>query len=256
MTTEKNSEKSWFGFEQVSPDTKTEKVLGVFKSVADSYDVMNDAMSLGVHRLWKRSFVSRINPRGGEDILDVAGGTGDISFLMYEHAKRRTGSKAKITLSDINPDMLRVGRDRAIDRGYLNEFDWVEANAEKLPFADNSFDIYTISFGLRNVTHIDTALAEVHRVLKPGGRFYCLEFSTVETPILSKLYDLYSFKALPKMGELIAKDAQSYKYLAESIRQFPTQEDFKKRIENAGLSKTGYKNLNMGIAAIHWGYKS
>ncbi len=247
----KNPESQWFGYEQVDPRDKTEKVLGVFRSVADNYDVMNDAMSMGIHRLWKRHFVSRVRPRPEEKILDVAGGTGDISFLMYQKSRRA----ADITISDINSDMLRVGRDRAIDRGMANNFTWVEANAEKLPFKDATFDAYTISFGLRNVTHIDNALKEAHRVLKPGGRFYCLEFSKVDNPILSKLYDFYSFKALPKMGDLIAKDSESYQYLAESIRQFPSQESLKDRIEEAGFLTAGYSNLTGGIAAIHWGYK-
>ncbi len=246
-----NPESEWFGYEQVSPDEKTNKVLDVFKSVADSYDVMNDAMSLGVHRLWKRHFVARVRPRPEEKILDVAGGTGDISFLMYQKSRRA----ADITISDINPEMLRVGRDRAIDKGMANSFSWVEANAEKLPFDDNSFDAYTISFGLRNVTHIDVALKEALRVLKPGGRFYCLEFSKVENPILSKLYDFYSFKALPKMGEIIAKDRESYQYLAESIRQHPSQEELKDRLEKAGFKTAGYSNLSGGIASIHWAYK-
>lgn len=248
---QQNPESHWFGYEQVDPSEKTEKVLGVFKSVADSYDVMNDAMSLGIHRLWKRHFVSRVRARPEEKILDVAGGTGDIAFQMY--LKSRRG--ADVTISDINPEMLRVGRDRAIDRGLANSFTWVEANAEKLPFEDDSFDAYTISFGLRNVTHIDNALKEAYRVLKPGGRFYCLEFSKVDNPVLSKLYDFYSFKALPKMGEMIAKDRESYQYLAESIRQFPSQTELEERIKNAGFITSGHSNLTGGIAAIHWGYK-
>lgn len=250
-TDNKNPESEWFGYEKVDAQTKTEKVLGVFKSVADKYDVMNDAMSLGIHRLWKRRFVRSVNPKSGEKILDVAGGTGDISFLMHEYANHG----AEITVSDINADMLRVGKDRAIDRGYLNDFEWVEANAAELPFADNTFDAYTISFGLRNVTRIDDALKEAYRVLKPGGRFFCLEFSKVQFEPLSKLYDVYSFKVLPKMGELIANDSESYKYLAESIRQFPNQEALKTRLEQAGFEQCRYTNLSNGISAIHTGKK-
>lgn len=245
------NEAEWFGFQKVDPREKTEKVLGVFKSVADNYDIMNDAMSFGIHRIWKSIFVRKVMPRAGERILDVAGGTGDIAFSMYRASRKQ----AEITISDINPDMLRVGRDRALDRGYLNAFDWVEANAENLPFKDNSFDAYTISFGLRNVTHIDKALAEAYRVLKPGGRFFCLEFSHVDNPVLAKLYDFYSFTALPIMGEVIAKDRESYQYLAESIRQFPKQKDLQARMQAAGFEKTSYQNLNKGIAAIHSGWK-
>ncbi|MBK67548.1 MAG: bifunctional demethylmenaquinone methyltransferase/2-methoxy-6-polyprenyl-1,4-benzoquinol methylase UbiE [Rickettsiales bacterium] len=247
----KNKESEWFGFEQVSAKEKTEKVLGVFRSVADNYDIMNDAMSLGIHRIWKKQFIRMVNPRSGEKILDVAGGTGDISFGLYKKSRQQ----AEITISDINAEMLRVGRERAIDRGMMNAFDWVEANAEKLPFEDNSFDAYTISFGLRNVTHIDNALEEAHRVLKPGGRFYCLEFSHVTNPVLEKLYDFYSFTALPVMGKVIAKDKESYQYLAESIRQFPKQEELKERLTKAGFTKTKYTNLSHGIACIHSGYK-
>lgn len=250
-TENKNPESNWFGYEKVDAETKTEKVLGVFKSVADKYDIMNDVMSMGIHRLWKRRFVRSVNPKSGEKILDVAGGTGDISFLMHEYANHG----ADITISDINAEMLRVGRDRAIDRGYLNDFEWVEANAAELPFADNMFDAYTISFGLRNVTRIDDALKEAYRVLKPGGRFFCLEFSKVQSDPLSKLYDVYSFKVLPKMGELIANDSESYKYLAESIRQFPSQEALKSRMEEAGFELCKYTNLSNGIAAIHTGKK-
>jgi demethylmenaquinone methyltransferase/2-methoxy-6-polyprenyl-1,4-benzoquinol methylase len=246
-----NPEAQWFGFEKTNPTQKTEKVLNVFRSVADSYDVMNDAMSLGIHRLWKKRFVSLANPKKGEKILDVAGGTGDISFLMHE----KSHGQADITISDINPDMLRVGQDRAVDRGYLNVFSWQEANAETLPFDDNTFDLYTISFGLRNVTHIDHALKEVVRVLKPGGRFYCLEFSKVPDGFLSRAYDIYSFHVLPKLGEMIANDRDSYQYLAESIRKFPSQMELKRRLEEVGLQNCGYKNLSAGIASIHWGWK-
>lgn len=246
-----NPESNWFGYEKVDPTAKTQKVLGVFSSVAENYDIMNDAMSLGIHRLWKRKFVSMARPRRGEKIIDMAGGTGDISFLMHEYTRHG----ADITVSDINPEMLEVGKDRAIDRGYLNAFNWLETNAETIPVDDNTFDLYTISFGLRNVTHIDKALKEANRVLKPGGRFYCLEFSHVKNPVMGKIYDFYSFTALPVMGNIIAKDKDSYQYLAESIRQHPDQETLKARMQDAGFTKCGYKNLSGGIAAIHYGYK-
>jgi demethylmenaquinone methyltransferase/2-methoxy-6-polyprenyl-1,4-benzoquinol methylase len=240
----------FFGFKTVSADEKTARVKDVFSSVASKYDIMNDFMSGGVHRLWKRAFVRRIAPQKKHRILDVAGGTGDISFLMYQ-----ASSSPHMTVSDINPDMLEVGKSRAIDRGMMNVFDWVEANAEKLPFEDNQFDIYTIAFGLRNVTHIDQTLAEAYRVLAPGGRFFCLEFSKPAYQPLRKLYDLYSFKAIPAIGELVAKDRDSYQYLIESIRQFPHQQGLKLHLEKAGFKKVTFENLTGGIAAIHTGVK-
>ncbi len=238
-----------FGYESVSASEKTARVRDVFSRVASKYDVMNDFMSGGVHRLWKRAFVRRIAPKAHHRILDVAGGTGDISFLMYK------ASQAAITISDINPEMLQVGQERAIDRGLMQAFRWQEANAEELPFADNDFDIYTIAFGLRNVTHIDKALREAYRVLAPGGRFFCLEFSKPSSETLQTLYDTYSFKVIPKIGALVAKDRDSYQYLVESIRQFPDQESLKKRLEQAGFQRVSYENLTGGIAAIHTGVK-
>lgn len=245
----KNSPAHNFGFEAVTASEKTARVRDVFSNVAAKYDIMNDVMSLGVHRLWKRAFIRRIAPQAKHRVLDVAGGTGDISFLMYEAAQ------AKITVSDINPDMLAVGQKRATDRGLLNCFTWVEANAEILPFADNSFDIYTIAFGLRNVTHIDQALAEAYRVLAPGGRFFCLEFSKPVLAPLRSLYDRYSFRLIPAMGEWVAKDRASYQYLVESIRQFPHQRALKIRLEQAGFKRVTIENLSGGIAAIHMGVK-
>lgn len=238
-----------FGFETVSADEKTARVRDVFSNVAQKYDVMNDFMSGGVHRLWKRAFVRRIAPKKQHKILDVAGGTGDISFLMYQ------ASQAAITISDINPDMLEVGKARAIDRGLMNCFSWAEANAEKLPFEDNTFDIYTIAFGLRNVTHIDQALSEAYRVLAPGGRFWCLEFSKPAYAPLSKIYDAFSFNIIPAIGAMVAKDRDSYQYLVESIRQFPHQQGFKLRLEKAGFKRVSFENLTGGIAAIHTGVK-
>jgi len=244
---QKNKESQWFGFKKVLPEEKTRLVENVFDSVADRYDLMNDLMSGGVHRLWKSAFVRAMQPRASKKLLDVAGGTGDIAFRYREKA----GEDADITVCDINAEMLKVGRDRAIDRGYLKGFRWVEGDAADLPFDDMSFHVYSISFGLRNVTRIDDALAEAWRVLKPGGQFFCLEFSHVKNPALRSFYDAYSFKIIPKIGALVAKDSGSYQYLAESIRQFPTAPELKRRIEAAGFEKTSFRLLSGGIAAIH-----
>ena len=246
-----NTESTQFGQKTVTPDEKTGLVRGVFDSVADKYDLMNDLMSGGVHRLWKDRFVRDIRPRADLKYLDVAGGTGDIAFRI----KKRAGANADITIFDLNEQMLTVGRDRAIDKGWLDGFEWVTGNAESLPFPDNHFDVYTIAFGLRNVTRIDTALAEAARVLKPGGWFFCLEFSHVKDPFLSKAYDVYSKAFIPQMGKLVANDADSYEYLIESIRKMPTQEDLCARMEKAGLKKAVFSNLSAGIVAIHKGYK-
>lgn len=247
----KNPESTWFGQKSVSPDEKTNLVLDVFDSVASKYDIMNDLMSAGTHRLWKERFISVIRPRANQSFLDVAGGTGDIAFKIRE----RLGRPADITICDINASMLEVGKSRAIDKGYLNEFDFVEANAEKLPFEDNSKDVYTISFGLRNVTHIDKGLEEAYRILKPGGCFYCLEFSKVENPTFAKIYDVYSDKIIPKIGKFVTKDKESYEYLVESIRKHPSQEELKTRMEEAGFIDVTYANLSGGIVAIHKGMK-
>lgn len=246
-----NAEKNWFGERSVKPDEKTKLVRGVFDSVAPSYDVMNDFMSGGLHRLWKDRLVRKIRPREGLHYLDVAGGTGDIAFRI----RHKAGTGAKITLCDINTEMLSVGRDRAIDKGFGDDFSWITGNAEALPIPDNSVDVYTIAFGLRNVTHIDDALSEALRVLKPGGRFYCLEFSKVHEPLLSKIYDAYSFKLIPKIGKIVAKDEDSYQYLVESIRKFPSQRDLLKRMEAAGFRQSRFENLTFGVVAIHEGVK-
>ena len=246
-----NPEKHWFGEDKVDPTEKTRRVLGVFDSVAPKYDLMNDVMSGGLHRPWKNAFVRRIRPRKGLSYLDVAGGTGDIAFRI----RRRTGADTPITLCDINAEMLGVGRDRALDRGY-HDLNWVTGNAESLPLPDHSQDVYTIAFGLRNVTHIDTALSEAFRVLKPGGRFYCLEFSHIEDPALAKLYDLYSYNMIPKMGKIIAKDESSYQYLVESIRKFPKQSTLCNRLKQAGFAHTTYGNLTFGVVAIHSAIKA
>ncbi len=249
--TEQNPEKEWFGTQHVTPEEKTGKVIGVFDSVADNYDIMNDFMSGGVHRLWKDRLIRMIRPKAGQRFLDVAGGTGDIAFRI----KRKVGDDAEITVCDLNEEMLRVGRDRAIDRGWVNEFEWITGNAESLPFPDNHFDVYTIAFGLRNVTHIDTALKEAVRVLKPGGRFFCLEFSHVKNPLFARAYDFHSFNIIPKIGKLVAKDEESYQYLVESIRKMPKQEELCARMAEAGIEKADYTNLTGGIVAIHRGFK-
>ncbi len=252
----KNPEKSWFGERQVSPEEKTENVIGVFDNVADKYDLMNDLMSGGMHRLWKDQFIRMIRPRTSVngramDYLDVAGGTGDIAFRI----RKKIGAGANITLCDLNDNMLSVGRNRAIDRGWVNDFTWVTGNAECLPIPDNSIDIYTIAFGLRNVTHIDTALAEAHRVLRSGGKFFCLEFSHVQPSFLAKAYDLYSYNVIPLIGDKVTSDRDSYQYLVESIRKFPAQEELLQRMRDAGLERTKYNNFSAGIVAVHQGRK-
>lgn len=247
----KNPESEWFGTQHVSPAEKTRKVLDVFDSVASRYDLMNDLMSLGIHRLWKDHLIKKIRPKAGMDCLDVAGGTGDIAFRIAE----KTNGLARITVSDINAAMLEVGKGRAIDRGFVSGFTWVEANAETLPFPDNSFDVYTISFGLRNVTHIDTALREAHRVLKPGGRFFCMEFSHLENETLQKIYDTYSFNVIPPLGRYVTGDQDSYTYLVESIRAFPTREDLCERLIEAGFARAIAEPLTFGVVAIHEAWK-
>lgn len=246
-----NKEKDWFGYKKVNPSDKTKLVEGVFDNVASRYDLMNDLMSGGIHRLWKNRFVQMMHPRANRKLLDVAGGTGDIAFRY----RKAAGDSAKITVCDINKEMLKVGRDRAIDRGYLKGFDWVEGNAESLPFDDREFHLYSIAFGLRNVTHIDNALADAYRVLKPGGQFFCLEFSHLKNAALQKVYDEYSFHIIPKIGEIVAKDRDSYQYLVESIRQFPKQAELSARLETAGFENVKVVNLSGGIAAIHIGNK-
>ncbi|NIJ08216.1 demethylmenaquinone methyltransferase/2-methoxy-6-polyprenyl-1,4-benzoquinol methylase [Sphingomonas vulcanisoli] len=241
------SETVSFGYSEVSPAEKTEKVGEVFARVARRYDIMNDAMSGGMHRLWKDRFVARVKPRAGESILDMAGGTGDIAFRMHKHG-------AAVTVSDINPSMLEVGQQRAEKRG-LEGLEWSVQNAETLSFADKSFDAYTIAFGIRNVTHIDQALAEAHRVLKRGGRFFCLEFSTTVWPGFKDIYDAYSHKVVPKLGKVIADDEVSYRYLIESIRRFPDMERFKAMIAVAGFVQVKAEPILGGLVAIHSGWK-
>ena len=238
-----------FGFEQVRADEKQARVGEVFSSVASHYDLMNDVMSGGLHRLWKDHFVRRVHAGADAALLDLAGGTGDIAARLHA----RTG--ATVTIIDINPDMLRAGRDRQFDRGQWKHLNWVAGNAEALPVADQSLDVITIAFGLRNVTHIDRALAEAYRCLKPGGTFLCLEFSRVTAPLVAKLYDQYSFHVVPRMGELIAKDKAAYQYLVESIRMFPKQEQLATMMRQAGFARVSYTNLTLGVVAIHQGWR-
>lgn len=242
------TETASFGFEEVPREQKTARVGEVFSSVADSYDRMNDLMSGGLHRLWKDRFVRRVRPRDGEEMLDMAGGTGDVAFRLA-----RAG--ALVTAADINPEMLAVGVQRAADRG-VTEIVWREENAERLSFADKSFDAYTIAFGIRNVTDIPAALAEAHRVLRYGGRFFCLEFSTVEWPGFKQLYDAYSFNVLPKIGKVVADDEAAYRYLAESIRRFPPMPAFERMIRAAGFTNTRVEPIGGGLVAIHSGWKT
>jgi demethylmenaquinone methyltransferase / 2-methoxy-6-polyprenyl-1,4-benzoquinol methylase len=237
-----------FGYEEVSPEEKTARVGAVFSSVARKYDLMNDAMSGGMHRLWKDRFVRRVKPRAGEQILDMAGGTGDIAF-------RLAAGGASVTVSDINQDMLDVGIERAMDRG-IDGLVWSRQNAEELSFPDRHFDGYTIAFGIRNVTRIDLALAEAFRVLKYGGRFFCLEFSTTEWPGFKEAYDLYSHRVVPKLGQAIAGDEESYRYLIESIRRFPPMREFEGMIRDAGFVRTKVEPIMGGLVAIHSGWKA
>lgn len=236
-----------FGYEEVEPDEKTERVGGVFSRVAARYDLMNDAMSGGTHRLWKDRFVRRVKPRSGELILDMAGGTGDIAFRMQT-------SGALVTVADINPDMLGVGIERALKRE-IGGLSWSEQNAETLSFDDRSFDAYTIALGIRNVTHIDKALREAHRVLKRGGRFFCLEFSTTLWPGFAEIYDTYSHRLIPKLGRILARDEDSYRYLVESIRRFPDMARFEGMIRDAGFVQTKVEPMLGGLVAIHSGWK-
>ncbi len=240
-----------FGYRDVPRGEKESLVAGVFHSVASSYDIMNDLMSMGVHRLWKRFTIELSAVRPGHSVLDIAGGTGDLA----KQFSKMVGEKGKVVLADINESMLRVGRDRLLDQGITGNIEFVQANAECLPFPDNSFDCITISFGLRNVTDKDAALRSMCRVLKPGGRLLVLEFSKTNNPLLTKAYDTYSFSLLPAMGKLIAGDSESYKYLAESIRMHPDQETLENMMKNAGFVNTCYHNMSGGIVALHKGIK-
>ena len=244
-----------FGYRDVPADAKASMVREVFASVAPRYDLMNDLMSAGVHRLWKNTLVDVLNVRPGERFLDVAGGTGDIAFRIVRRLQEKGADQPDVTICDINPAMLEVGRDRAVDRGLLRGLTWTTGDAEALPFPDRSFDAYTIAFGLRNVTHIDTALGEALRVLKPGGRFYCLEFSKVTSAPVARAYDAYSERALPLLGRVVARDRESYRYLHESIRRFPSQRDLAGRMRRAGFDRVAWRNLTLGVVALHSGWR-
>ena len=246
-----SSEQTHFGFKQVARDQKASMVADVFHSVAAKYDVMNDLMSMGIHRLWKRYTIDCSGVRAGHKVLDLAGGTGDLAAKF----SRLVGEKGQVVLADINSAMLQVGREKLRDMGLVNNIEYVQANAEALPFPDNTFDVITIAFGLRNVTDKDKALASMYRILKPGGRLLVLEFSKPQHEALSKVYDMYSFHVLPKMGQLVANDGESYQYLAESIRMHPDQETLKSMMEQVGFEQTSYHNLTGGIVALHRGFK-
>ena len=239
-----------FGFQTVSEAEKAGRVQGVFTSVASKYDIMNDVMSAGIHRVWKEAMMDWLAPRPGQELLDVAGGTGDISFKFL----KRAGS-GHATVLDITENMLIAGRKRAETAQMADNLDWLVGDAMALPFADNSFDVYTISFGIRNVTRPQDALNEAFRVLRPGGRLMVLEFSQIPVPLAQKAYDLYSFNVIPRMGQMIANDRDSYQYLVESIRKFPDQETFLSMVQHAGFENTSYRNLSLGIAALHSGWK-
>ena len=241
------SEPVSFGYETVDADEKTRRVGAVFSNVAARYDVMNDAMSGGMHRLWKDQFVRRVKPQPGETILDMAGGTGDVAVRLAERG-------ADVTVADINQEMLDVGLERAVTRG-IDTLVWSRQNAEDLAYPDRTFDAYTIAFGIRNVTHIDKALSEAFRVLKYGGRFFCLEFSTTEWPGFKEVYDIYSHKLVPRIGKAIAHDEASYRYLIESIRRFPPMPEFERMIRAAGFERTRVEPIMGGLVAIHSGWK-
>ncbi|XP_064621009.1 2-methoxy-6-polyprenyl-1,4-benzoquinol methylase, mitochondrial-like [Lineus longissimus] len=277
-----------FGFETVTEEEKEQKVYDVFENVSEKYDLMNDAMSAGVHRLWKDYFISRLAPLPGTKLLDVAGGTGDIAFRFLQYAKSGELEESKedfdvksdvldksgraegvdgasnpeaddgtthVTVCDINQAMLDVGKRKADMLGQREGVTWIRGNAEHLPMPDDTYDAYTIAFGIRNCTHIEKVLEEAYRVLKPGGRFMCLEFSHVPNPLIKSLYDLYSFQVIPVMGQVLAADWKSYQYLVESIRKFPDQQEFSYMIEDAGFSVVKHENLSFGVAAIHSGFK-
>ncbi|MEA3039099.1 MAG: demethylmenaquinone methyltransferase / 2-methoxy-6-polyprenyl,4-benzoquinol methylase [Sphingomonadales bacterium] len=237
-----------FGFEDVSPEEKSARVGSVFSRVAHRYDLMNDLMSGGLHRLWKDQFVRRVKPRRGEAVLDMAGGTGDVAFRLAERG-------ARVTVADINPEMLEVGRKRAEQRRIAG-LSWAVENAEALSFADGTFDAFAIAFGIRNVTHVAQAIAEAHRVLKLGGRFFCLEFSTTTWPGFAGLYEHYSMQVVPRIGKAVAKDEESYRYLVESIRRFPPMEAFRTMIAGAGFTQTRAEPILGGLVAIHSGWKT
>lgn len=250
------AETTHFGAETVAAADKAGRVAEVFDSVADRYDLMNDVMSGGLHRAWKASLIDSVRPRPGMRVLDVAGGTGDIAFRILDRIGTSfPGQSAEVTVVDVNAEMLAKGRERAARRGHDGAIAWIEGDAEDLPIPDASVDVYTIAFGIRNVTHIDAALAEAARVLAPGGRFFALEFSRLAIPGLDRLYDAYSFEVIPRLGRLIAGDGEAYRYLVESIRRFPDQEAFAALMRAAGLKRVSWRNLAGGIVALHSAWK-
>lgn len=253
------SETVSFGFEDIAAEEKEGRVRGVFASVASRYDLMNDFMSAGIHRLWKHDTIARVNPQPGELLLDVAGGTGDLAKAFLDRAdraekRRHVARPARAIVCDINEEMLKAGQARKDLEAYGDRIDWVCGNAEALPFEDRSFDALTIAFGIRNVTHRDRALKEFRRVLKPAGRLAVLEFSHMTAPMLQKAYDAYSFNVIPALGGVVAGDRDSYQYLVESIRRFPKQDDFKSEVEAAGFRNVSVTNFSGGIAALHFGW--
>ena len=249
-----SQKKASFGFQDVSPEEKTSLVTSVFRRVAKSYDVMNDVMSLGVHRHWKNELIEMVRPRADMHLLDMAGGTGDIAFRFLE-ATSKFMPESRVSVCDMNDKMLAEGKRKAINQGILKNISWTCCDAAQVPFEDNTFDAYTISFGLRNVTEIHKALKEAHRVLKPGGQFFCLEFSKVTSPPLEKLYDFYSFQIIPQLGGLIANDKEAYQYLVESIARFPDQPTLAHMITEAGFQQVTWRDMSQGIVAIHSGLK-
>jgi demethylmenaquinone methyltransferase/2-methoxy-6-polyprenyl-1,4-benzoquinol methylase len=252
MSDEDTSARTDFGFRRVREGEKAPLVRAIFDSVAERYDLMNDLMSGGIHRLWKNEMVAALKPRPGQRLLDVAGGTGDIALRALPRLLGKgEAADAGAVVCDASAAMLAIGRDRALDQGILAGIEWLCADAERLPVADRSVDLYTIGFGLRNVTHIDWALAEARRVLKPGGRFLCLEFTPEITPLLQPLYDLYSFQIVPLLGQVVAGDRDAYSYLVESIRRFPRQSELAGMIAGAGLDQVKFRNLTGGVAALH-----
>ena len=247
-----DKDRTHFGYKEVDTDAKAGMVADVFHSVASRYDLMNDLMSGGIHRVWKRFTIELSGVRAGDAVLDIAGGTGDLAARFSDIV----GANGRVVLADINDSMLKVGRDKLLDTGHMGNLEFVQADAQYLPFADDTFDCITIAFGLRNVTDKDLALCSMLRVLKPGGRLLVLEFSKPDNPLLSKAYDAYSFKVLPFMGRLVANDAESYQYLAESIRMHPDQETLKDMMEDAGFSRCEYHNMTGGVVALHKGVKA
>ncbi|KAK6184221.1 hypothetical protein SNE40_006731 [Patella caerulea] len=287
-----NTSQTHFGYENIPEDEKEERVYKVFENVATKYDLMNDAMSAGIHRLWKDYFISKMAPTPGTQLVDVAGGTGDIAFRFLNYVRNEDSesynnqdrqsdvetppelrsisesdeisesgesktekAKSFVTICDINQAMLDVGKSKAENLGFSSETCFIQGNAENLPLESNKYDVYTIAYGIRNCTHIDKVLQEAYRVLKPGGRFMCLEFSHVTNPLIQQLYDSYSFQVIPVMGQVLAQDWKSYQYLVESIRQFPKQEEFVEMIRNAGFKMAKYENITFGVTAIHSGFK-